>query len=124
MDFAIDIATDGSAAGEMTFGPSDNGNLMNNVWLSLNIRRGTWWFDRSFGLRDRGRMKNTEHNARRVEDDFKEALEWLLDIGKAKEIAVTAVREPTVNPYRLRVLVEVTPVAGDKISFTKFVEVV
>lgn len=124
MDFRIDIATDGSAAGQMTYEPSDNGNLMNNVWLSLSIIRGTWFFDRTFGLRQRGRMKNTGHNARRVEDDFKEALEWLLDIGKAKEITVTAIREPAEDPYRLKLLVEVTPVAGDKITFEKFVEVV
>lgn len=130
MDFAIEIATDGTAAGQMTYDKAENSNLMNNVWLSLMIPRGGFFQNPDFGLRPRNRQKNTARNANLVVEDYKEALQWLLDTGKAKEINVYTERDRSPNGgttqslNRLKMLVEVTPAAGDKVTFERFVEVV
>jgi phage gp46-like protein len=124
MDFAIVVSVDGKATGEMTFDQSENGNLMNNVWLSLSVKKGSFFQNPDFGLKDRGRMKNTERTAAIVVDDFRDALQWIVDTKKAKKIDVFAERDRTQDLHRLKILVAVTPVSGDAITFTRFVEVV
>lgn len=119
MDFAI-IINNGQA--EQTFNQATD--IFNNIFLSLSIKKGSWWFDPTFGLRDRGRMKNTESNARLIREDCKQALPWILDSGRAKEINVYTERDRERDLNRLKVLVETTQADGRMVSFEHFVEVV
>ncbi len=123
MDFAIVMGIDGKT-GQMTFDASENGNLMNNVWLSLSVEKGSFFQNTDFGLRRRARLKNTEATAALIVEDYKSALQWLIDTGKAVAIDVTAERDKTQDIHRLKMAVEVTPEKGDKIVFTRFEEVV
>lgn len=120
MDFAIEI-TDPAAPG-MAFTVATG--LFNNIFLSLTIKQGSWWLDPTFGLRDRGRMKNTEQNARLVREDCKQALQWLLDTGRAASIDVYAERDRSQDLHRLKVLVVATEPDGRVAEFEKFIEVV
>ncbi len=124
MDFAIDIATDGSAIGEMTFDQVTN--IMNNVYLSLMVRRGAFFQNPTFGsrLHELAREKNTEHTASMVREYCKEALQWLIDCGRATKVDVYTERDPSEDLHRIKFLVEVTQADGRKVSFEQFVEVI
>lgn len=126
MDFAIEIATDGSATGTMTFDKGSDGNLRNNIYLSLVIKRGSWFQNPAFGSRLHllQRAKNSEQTAALAEEYCKEALHWLIDTGRAKKIEIVAQRDREQDLHRLKLLVMVTQSNGDQVSFTAFVEVV
>ena len=119
MDFAI-VMNSGQA--EQTFDKA--GDIFNNIYLSLAIKKGSWWLDSDFGLRDRGRMKNTEANARLVRQDCKEALQWIIDNGRATSIEVTTERDRSQDLNRLQILVEATQADGKRVTFETFKEVV
>lgn len=119
MDFAIVI---NSGLPEQTFNQATD--IFNNIFLSLAIKKGSWWHDPAFGLKDRGRMKNTEQNARLVRDDCKQALQWIIDAGRAKEINVTTSRDRSQDLNRLKILVEATQADGRTVTFETFKEVI
>jgi len=119
MDFAI-VMNNGQAA--QTFDKA--GDIFNNIYLSLSIKKGSWWQDPEFGLRERGRMKNTESNARLVREDCKQALQWIIAAGRATSINVITERDRTQNLNRLKILVEATQADGQKVTFETFKEVV
>ena len=119
MDFAI--TTSDGISGAQTFDPA--ADLRNAVFISLGIRRGDWWFNTEFGLRDRGRLKNTERTARLLAADCRAALQWLIAAGRATAVVVTAERDLLVLPGRIKLLIEVTQTTGDLLTWTKFVEV-
>ncbi len=124
MDFSITIDNSTGMA-QMTFGKAET--MMNNVWLSLMVQRGSFFANPDFGSRLYllRRAKLTLATIRMAEDYCKEALQWLLDSGKASAVAVTAQRDTTESIYRLKLLVEVTPTSGEEpVSFTTFVSVV
>lgn len=123
MDFSLEINNQTGMAG-MTFNKVDT--IMNNVWLSLMVKRGSFFADIDFGSRLHllQRYKNTDSTARLAEDYCKEALQWMLDAGKAKKVAAFAQRDRTQNLNRLKLLVEVTPVNGPVVSFETFISVV
>lgn len=124
MDFALSIDNRTGLAA-MTFTKATT--LMNNVFLSLMVKRGSFFADPSFGSRLHllQRAKNTETTKRLAEDYAREALQWMLDTGKVTNIDVRAERDRTVNLYRMKLLVEVTPANGeDPVAFSTFVNVV
>jgi phage gp46-like protein len=98
--------------------------LYNNVALSLLIVQGSFFAAPTFGLRDRGRLKNTERTARLREQDCRAALQWLLDAGRAVKVEVTAERDRTVILDRLKIRVRVTAPDGRPVEFERFEEVV
>ena len=103
--------------------PTENDNLLANVYMSLMIRRGSFFADLDFGSRLHllDRAKNTEQKAALAEEYAEEALQWLLDVKRAQAIAVTAVRD---GYDRLKLLVAVTKQSGETVTFDVFTEVV
>ena len=123
MDFAIQIATDGS--GFMTFTPATNGNIANNVWLSLETPRGSCFWNSSFGSRlgTLRRSKNTPSAPGLVADYVAEALQWMIDAGRITKVK-TVVQPSLQDPTRLNALIAVTQANGEVITFETFVGVV
>jgi phage gp46-like protein len=123
MDFALEINNQTGMAA-MTFDKAET--IMNNVWLSLTVKKGSFFADTEFVSRLHllQRYKNTDSTVRLAEDYCKEALQWLLDSGKAKKVEAFAQRDRTQNLNRLKLLVEVTPVNGPVVSFETFISVV
>ncbi len=121
MDFAIDM---GGGLGEMTFGKPED--IRNNVFLSLVVRKGSFFQNPSFGSRLHllKRAKNTAKTAQLAVEYAKEALQWLLDTDKARKVEVTAERDRTQDLHRLKLLVEVIQANEKRVSFSTFVEVV
>ena len=122
MDFKI--LTDEDAMGQMTFDPAED--IMNNVFLSLMVKRGSWFQNPDFGSRLHllQRAKNTEKTAALAEEYCKEALRWLIDTGRATRIDVHTQRDRTQDLHRLKFIVEVTEANGRQVTFERFVEVV
>lgn len=114
MDFAI-------VDSDQTFTPATD--IGNNIYISLAVVRGTWWFNRSFGMRDTRRLKNTAQNARLVEAYIREALQWLIDTGRAAQIDIATERDLTQDLHRLKAVITVTQSNGRQVTFDKFVEV-
>ncbi|KJS29553.1 MAG: hypothetical protein VR64_20600 [Desulfatitalea sp. BRH_c12] len=118
MDFAIAY---NAFAADMSWRPV--ASIENNVWLSLNIRRGSFFAAPDFGLRPLPK-KNTARTARLVEAYVREALQWLIAIGRATAIDVTAERDPIAHPNRMLLRGSVTAADGRRVPFERFVEVI
>lgn len=118
MDFTI---TPDGAGADMSFTPSPG--LFNNIWISLEIPLGAWWFNPSFGLKTRKRMKNTTATASLLQQDCKAALQWLLDNGRAASVVVTTSPDPE-DITRLEMLCMVTAANGETVAYSKFIQVV
>ena len=119
MDYAIAMQ---NGRGAMTFDKADT--IFNNVYLSLTVRKGSFFANPEFGSRLHLLRKNTARTAALAEAYAKEALQWLIDTVKATTIEVTAQRNVLSDPCRLKLLVEVTQSDGQNITFEVFVEVV
>ncbi|MDR3631551.1 MAG: phage GP46 family protein [Desulfocapsaceae bacterium] len=120
MDFSITMQ-DGLP--QMSFDPAND--LFNNVYLSVTVVKGAFFHNPGFGLRSRGRLKNTAATAALIRQDYLDALQWLIDIGRAKSVEVAVERDRLQDLSRLKLLVTVTPADGsDPVTFTIFKEVV
>lgn len=97
--------------------------LANNVFLSLAVERGSFFHRPGFGLRKRGRMKNTAATAALIRHDYLDALQWLIDLGRAKSVKVAAERDRTVDLHRLKISIEVEQADGRVLTFETFREV-
>ena len=99
---------------------------MNNIYLSLIVRRGSFFQNTDFGSRLHllKRAKNTEKTAALAEEYCKEALQWLIDTGRATKINVYTQRDRLQDLNRLKLLAEVTQADGRQVSFETFVEVI
>jgi hypothetical protein len=118
IDFTIDLQ-DGMAI--MGFDPATG--IFNNVWLSLTVVKGSFFHNPGFGLRHRGRLKNTAATAKLIQTDFLEALQWLIDIGRATAVDVQTERDRLQDLNRLKLTVTVTQKSGNIVTFTVFKEV-
>jgi phage gp46-like protein len=101
--------------------PETTDTLLNNIFLSLNMPRGSWWFNQQFG--SRLHELNREKDVARVEmlarKYAEEALQWLLESGRAAAVEAATVRVSG----GLLLTVTVTPAAGESVNFEKFVPV-
>lgn len=118
MDFTLTPNATGSA--DLSYVPSDD--LFVNVYLSLTIIQGSWWFDSSFGLKKRKRLKNTPATALLLQQDCKAALKWLIDSGRATIVEVTPVIVPELR-NRLKLECIVIAADGREVNYDKFIEV-
>lgn len=118
MDFSITIQ-EGRA--QMTFAPASG--IFNNIYLSLAVEKGSFFHNPGFGLRRRDRLKNTEATAALIRHDYLDALQWLVDTGRARSVDVAVERDRRQDLTRLKLLVEVVQTDGRVVTFTTFREV-
>lgn len=97
-------------------------DLGNNIYLSLAIRRGSWVCVPGFGSRLHllVREKALDRVAVKAKEYCKEALQWIVDKGRAEKIEVTV--ELDKEYMRVKCLVEVTQ-KSRQITYEHFVEV-
>jgi len=125
MDFALRI-DNGTGIAWMTFDKAEEGNLLNNIYLSLAVRRGAFFQNPGFGSRLHllKRGKNTPRTEAMGIEYCREALQWLIDVGRCSGFNIDAERDRSQNLNRLKLLIEATKADGDVVAFTHFVEVV
>jgi len=121
MDFAIEMT---AGDPEMTWTKAGNNNLLNNIALSLQVKRGAFFALPGFGSRLHLLKKNTPSTAALAEEYCREALAWIIAAGRAKSIGITAERDALRWPDRLLLAIEVVA-ADDRITnYEQFVNVV
>jgi len=116
MDFKINIE---EGRGKLTL--ETTSTLLNNVYLSLSIRKGSWWFAPKFGseLHLLRQEKDVAAAAMLAKKYTEEALQWLLDTGRASAVDVVVER----ITGGLLITGTVTTAAGVQVPFSKFVTV-
>ncbi|TAN61357.1 hypothetical protein EPN18_06815 [bacterium] len=97
-------------------------DIMNNIYLSLAVRKGAWPFAPKFGskLHLLQRSKATAHTAAVAKEYCDEALKWILDDGRADSINVVTELDRNSNRLNLHVTAAWN---GKKITYDSFVEV-
>lgn len=95
----------------------------NNVLLSLHTRRGALFARPRFGSRLHTLGKVTDNGLALARDYCREALQWMVDVGRIVEIAVETARHDG-EPNRIDIQVEVTFPDGDNQAFETFYRVV
>lgn len=108
----------------MSFEKATDGNILNNIYLSLMVKKGSFFQNPDFGSRLHILKKNTDRNEALAVEYCKEALQWLIDTGRASKIDIYTERDRTQNLNRLKLLVEATKADGDVVTFWTFLEVV
>jgi phage gp46-like protein len=121
MDFGIVMDTNGRPS--MTFDKAVDGNLFNNAYLSLAVKRGSFFQNPEFGRRLHTIRKNTPDAPAKAETYAMEALQWLIDCGRVTKVEVKAQRDGR-DVSRLNLLVELTAASGNIVTFSDFVGVI
>lgn len=115
-DFAI-------VGDDLTFETSES--IYNLIWTSLNVKKGSFFQNPEFGSRlsELTREKNVERVRLLSIDYSKDALQWLIDAGKATAVEVIAEKDLR-DLNRINILITVTQTDGQDIEFKTFVEVI
>ncbi len=116
MDLKINIE---DGRGKLTLDTTND--LLNNIYMSLNMQKGSWWFNQDFGSRldELNREKDVPSAALKAVTYAKEALQWLVETKRA-----TAVDAATSRVKGGLVLtVSITTASGETVTFEKFVPV-
>lgn len=98
-------------------------DILNNIIITMAIKKGSWWHDPEFGLKDRPRAKNTPATARLIQQDVQQALQWIIDAGRASSIEITTWR-PENDLHRLIIQITATQSDNRTVTYTTFKEVV
>ncbi|MCK5450250.1 MAG: hypothetical protein KAI70_00640 [Candidatus Omnitrophica bacterium] len=95
------------------------GNISTNVFLSLSINKGKLFSAPSFGLDFSGIKKVASTNINLIKARTEKALQWLVDIGKAKSIFVI-VEGDSKDKTRVNFKVEVIQADGIPVTIDYF----
>jgi len=121
VDFALTISrTDAQMSFDQTT------TLGNNVFLSLMVKKGSFFQDPTFGslLYLLQRAKNTAKNEKLAISYAQAALAWLISSGRATKIDVTAVINPDWSIWAMKFDVQVFQASGQSVTFTIYTPVV
>lgn len=105
---------------EMTFEKTPS--IINNIFLSLTIIRGTFFQNLNFGIRAFPKVK-TDTTINVVKQYIEEALQWLFDAGKITGLDIL-VENDIQNINRINFSGKAVQTSGLLISFGSFVEVI
>lgn len=121
MDFALDITDTGA---DMTFNKEPS--ILNNIYLSLMIDKGSFFVDKEFGSRLYllKRSKSAEKTSSLAHDYCKEALDWMIGAGKATRFEISTQIEKRSGTDRLKIQVIATEASGNQVEFKIYKEIV
>jgi phage gp46-like protein len=116
----IAIITDGKRP---DIGLSFADSLYNNIYLSLYVRKGTFFVYPEFGSRLHEIKKVTELSIERARLFAVEATQWIVSAGKANSITVEVTRSES-NPNGLNITVTATRKTGEPVTVTTWFAVI
>jgi len=108
--------------GNITFAHCED-SLCNNVWISINLRRGFFFQNKKLGSRLFTIKKLTPDTIRLAQDYCKEALQWLLDIGRVSSINIVAERDVD-DKNRLNLAISLVRANDEPITYNLFYRVI
>jgi phage gp46-like protein len=106
----------------MLFVPSSD-SLYNNIYLSIMVPRGRFFFNPDFGSRLSTIKTITPDNMALAIDYCKECLQWLIDIGRVRSLDVQVQRDDN-NVSRLNFVITVTAADNRNVTYTLFYKVI
>lgn len=120
-DFTLYIE---SGIAQMSFEIS--GSIMNNIYLSLMVRKESFFPNRDFGSRLHTLLRkgNTERTAATAVEYCKEALQWIIDIGRVIKFDISTQIEKLQDLHRLKLSIKAYETNGRVVTFETFMEVV
>jgi phage gp46-like protein len=118
MDFQINVSGDGRS-GTMQF--QKNSDIKTGMWLSLSTQKGTFFQDPTFGLQRMTKVSDSDIPL--YTQYIEEALDWLLQSGRAKSIDVLVERDLN-DVNRINVKVQATQPDGLIVTYETFQRVV
>lgn len=115
MDYSIIQGADGNP--EFSWDkPTD---ITTNIYTSLIVRKGALFNMPNFGLDLSDISKVTDNSINKIHSRLHVALQWLIDVGKAKSIDITVERDTTVN-NRINYKVEAVQADGIPVTVDSF----
>lgn len=104
MDFQINL-DQGHSTGYMTF--TKNTDIRTNIYFSLYIKQGDWFYDPNFGSKLSQIKKITASNMLLAKQYIESALKWLINTGKASSINVIVEPDNTnINQMDIKITVQ------------------
>ena len=119
MDFKI-ISDIEAGTAQMSWDKADD--ITGNIYFSLNIVPGTMFNLPDFGLKLSDIKKITTANITLIHQRITNALQWLIDVGKATKIDVLVERDQT-DLNRINIKVEAKQADGTELAYSEFKEV-
>lgn len=126
MDFSLDIQADGTRGITADLSFDKETSIFNNIFFSLMIDKGSFFHDPKFGSRLYllQRSKNIMGTERLAKDYCAEALQWMIDCGKAVSFEIITQVEKLTASDRLKIHVLARPSNGGEVEFFTFKEIV
>jgi len=107
---------------EMKF---DEASIIDDIYLSLKIKRGSYIFDKDFGCRIYEIDKITKYSINLAKDYVYEAIKWLIDEGRIVEDTLSIIVERNaLNNSRLDIVVSGKTIDKTSFSIETFVVII
>lgn len=104
MDFQINLGR-GQSTGVLTW--TKNTDIRSNIYFSLFIKPGSWFFDPTWGNKLWNIRKINDSNLLLAKQYTEESLQWLISTGKAASIEVVAEKDSyDINRINLKITVQ------------------
>lgn len=122
IDYGLNIGANGAADLVREAGDS----FLNNIYLSLMIDKGSYFQDPGFGSRLYllARAKSTAATADLARDYCREALQWMIDTGRAKGFEIETEIDRLTSTARLKLRILAHKADGQTVEFSIFKEIV
>lgn len=98
-------------------------SLFNNIFLSLFVRKGSWFHNLQFGSELHLIKKITDKSIKMAEQTCRDTLNWLITIGRAVKIDVSVNRIPE-NKNAIGIYVSVQKPDASVDTFSWFYSVI
>jgi len=120
MDFQIEIDQTGNA--DQTWDKAET--ILNNIYTSLMVKKGSFFQNPAFGLADMSREKTLETAADKFRANAKDATQWIIDVGRATSIEFVTEIDKSQHIDRLKFQCYAVQADGREVSFEKYLEVI
>lgn len=97
--------------------------LVTNMYLSLAVKRGSWWFNKEFGIRKDLITKISTNSKDIVRDVILEAFQWMIDAGKVRYFSIITELDIS-DSTRINLDIKAEKTNGDIVKFATFMSVV
>jgi len=116
-DFKLSIIN-----GRMVMSYEAADSFLNNIILSIYIRKGSFFADRNLGSLLYTIKKITDNNIKLARDFILQALQWMIDAGRMSDLVVLT--EPDHKNNGIRFSVSCKKKNGQDVNFSSFYPVV
>lgn len=97
-------------------------DISTNIWYSFNTKKGTQFYNKDFGLDLSDIKKVTNNNITAIHQRLVDAVQWLIDLGRAKSIDIIVEKDLQDNT-RVNFSLNAVQADGVPVVIENFIEV-